>query len=92
MAIFNFWNTRELEAFANGLAEDLGRWLRGEPIHARPEHWAAKGKRLVRRHPALFTALAMFCGFLTLIVLTAARGRQPEELVQAILRARSRPA
>jgi tRNA A-37 threonylcarbamoyl transferase component Bud32 len=36
-------------ATAGELADDLGRWLRGEPVHARPAGW-------VRRHPCTLGA------------------------------------
>jgi tRNA A-37 threonylcarbamoyl transferase component Bud32 len=35
---------------AQELADDLGSWQRGEPIHARPEGWLRHGMRLLRRH------------------------------------------
>jgi serine/threonine-protein kinase len=40
-------------ASAEALADDLGRWLRDEPIAARPEGLVRRLGRLRRRHPAL---------------------------------------
>jgi serine/threonine-protein kinase len=38
-------------ASAASLADDLGRWLAGEPTHARPRRWPARVWRSIRRHP-----------------------------------------
>jgi hypothetical protein len=47
---------------AEALADDLGRWLRGAPILARPERWPMRVWRKGRRHP----------GFLAAVILLAA--------------------
>jgi eukaryotic-like serine/threonine-protein kinase len=44
---------------AEALAEDLGRYLRGEPIHARPAGSFEKMFRWCRRKPALASAVAL---------------------------------
>jgi serine/threonine-protein kinase len=55
-------------ASAAALVEDLGRFLRGEPIAARPEGRLARLRKWVRRHP---THTAVFAGSVLLaLVLT----------------------
>ena len=44
---------------AQRLAEDLDRFLLDQPIHARPVSSWERGRKLVRRHPATATSLAM---------------------------------
>jgi serine/threonine-protein kinase len=44
---------------AKALADDLARWLQGEPITARPEGWLGRVRRTVRRRPRLATALLL---------------------------------
>lgn len=46
-------------ASAEALAEDLGRYLRGEPIRARPIGWGEKLLLWCRRKPAKASALAL---------------------------------
>jgi serine/threonine-protein kinase len=44
---------------AEALADDLGRWVRGEPTRVRPLRWPGRGLRAVRRHAAkILLALA----------------------------------
>jgi WD40 repeat protein len=45
-------------ASALALAEDLGRFLAGEPIRARPLSWWARGGKWVKRRPAITALLA----------------------------------
>ncbi len=44
---------------ANALADDLERWLRGEPIHARPASQFERMWKWVRRRPAAAALIAM---------------------------------
>ena len=44
---------------ALALAEDLARFLKGEPIRARPTSGWERGRKWVRRHPAWATSLAL---------------------------------
>lgn len=46
-------------ATAQALADDLGRFLRGEPVQARPVGWPAKLLRWAARRPALAAALSL---------------------------------
>lgn len=55
---------------AEALAEDLERWLRGEPIHARPTSVRERTVKWARRRPAL-AALAGACVALALAAVTA---------------------
>lgn len=43
-------------ATAEELADELERWLRGEPIRSRPESWFRRARRRLRRHPVLCAA------------------------------------
>jgi serine/threonine-protein kinase len=49
---------------AAALADDLGRWMRGQPTVARPPGSMARGWRAMRRHPVL-AGLALACLFAT---------------------------
>ncbi len=54
-------------ASADALADDLGRWLRGEPIHARPSTEYQRVFKWVRRKPRAATLIG-------LIILTSLAG------------------
>ena len=71
---------------ARDLAEDLDRFLDGEPIHARPAGWTYRTAKRLRKHRAL--ALVSAAAVLALIVLGALslraqwRAREQAELAQ----------
>jgi tRNA A-37 threonylcarbamoyl transferase component Bud32 len=48
---------------ARELAEDLDRFLRREPIHARPASWVRKASSWTRRHPGALAAAAALVAF-----------------------------
>jgi WD40 repeat protein/tRNA A-37 threonylcarbamoyl transferase component Bud32 len=52
---------------AAALADDLGRFQRNEPIHARPLSWAGQTLRWVRRHQSLAAALSAVAFLLVLL-------------------------
>ncbi len=54
-------------ASAGLLADDLERWLRGEPIEARPTTTWERGVKWVRRHQPI----AWLAGFLALVIMTS---------------------
>ncbi|MEZ6016898.1 MAG: serine/threonine-protein kinase [Planctomycetota bacterium] len=54
---------------ANGFAEDVGRFLRGEPVLAVPPSAAYRMRKALRRHRAAFVAAGLL---LTLLLLAAA--------------------
>jgi WD40 repeat protein/predicted Ser/Thr protein kinase len=49
---------------AGELADDLRRWLRGDPIHARPASMAYIVSKLARRHRAAVAATLLFAALL----------------------------
>jgi serine/threonine-protein kinase len=59
-------------ASAEALAEDLERWLRGEPVVARPAGWAERLGRWMRRHHLAVGAVV--CVLLSLTALGVAIG------------------
>ena len=60
-------NPADRYATAQELADDLQRFLRDEPIHARRPSLVEQGRKWARRHPAVLAA-AVLVMFLTLVV------------------------
>jgi len=46
-------------ASARALADDLDRWLQGQPTVARPLNWAGRARRWAGRHPLAVAALVL---------------------------------
>src|SRR5262249_54861523 len=68
---------------ARAVADDLRRWLNGEPIQARPVGWLGQLGRWVRRHKTLAGSVAAACAILTAVAvaygfIAAARSRAAE--------------
>ena len=60
----------ERYATANAFAEDLGRWLRGEPVLARPDSALYRVRKFIGRHKV--AALASTVALIALLAVTAA--------------------
>ena len=56
---------------AAALADDVDRFLRGEPIEARPLSWSGHARRWVRRHKALASVLASAAVLAMVLTLSA---------------------
>jgi hypothetical protein len=57
-------------ASATALAEDLDRYLRGEPVEARPAGLASRTRRWIRREPGLAVRLAIMVVVMGIVELT----------------------
>jgi serine/threonine-protein kinase len=68
-------------ATAEALADDLGRWLRGEPVSVRPQRWPARLWRAVRRHPLVLTTALLLpvAGVAALLAVTLRGAGEPPE-------------
>jgi eukaryotic-like serine/threonine-protein kinase len=72
---------------AEALAEDLERWLRGEPIQARPVGRAERWWRWCRRNPALAAAVGLAAAALVAItVLSTVFAAQQHEVAEKLRR------
>lgn len=71
---------------ARGLADDLDRWLDGEPIAARPAGWAYRAGKRLRKHRLLAAVSAAACVTLLLsggaVLRTRWQAREKAELAQ----------
>jgi serine/threonine-protein kinase len=71
---------------AGELADDLRRFLDGEPLLAQRGSWHRELRRNIRRHPALVASMAVFlvlgAGFAAWSVRLAARGQRQAALAQ----------
>lgn len=79
---------------AEALAEDLERWLRHEPIVARPGSGLERGWRWCRRNPAVagllaITALTLVCGILVASAFALLADRNARDAAASALQANS---
>lgn len=76
-------------ATAGELGEDLGRFLRGEPVHARPLGVGGRAWRWARRHPVVagLASSTLFLGMVVILIagLGAHRIRQSRDEARARL-------
>jgi WD40 repeat protein/tRNA A-37 threonylcarbamoyl transferase component Bud32 len=72
-------------ATAEALAEDLERWLGGEPIQARPAGYGERAVKWARRRPALAGLLAVSAGSaVTLLILAGFLWHNAEVRAEAV--------
>jgi hypothetical protein len=72
---------------AGELADELGRWLRGEPIRARPQSWWGRTRRSLRRHwlAVLAVLLGGLAALAVTVLLSSGAPEDPEAPVRAAL-------
>lgn len=61
---------------AQELADDLGRWLRGDPILARPMSLAEKSVRWIRKHPAACGSGLVVLAAIAIVMFILAKSNQ----------------
>lgn len=61
---------------AQELSDDLGRWLRGDPIMARPMSLAEKSARWIRKHPAACGSALVVVAAIAAVVFILAKSNQ----------------
>ena len=74
---------RDRFATAERLADELARWLRGEPLHTRPDRLPGRIRRFVRRHP-LTAVLAGTALVALALVFGVAHLTHPDRSLEAI--------
>ncbi len=68
---------------AEALAEDLGRFARGEAIHARPRSLAYRASLFARRHVKPIAAATLLLAAATVALVFAGRAKRESELAEA---------
>jgi hypothetical protein len=76
-------NPHRRYASANELAQDLQRFLQGEPIHARPVSRVEKCARWCRRKPAFAAAIALLAGVAVSSTITAVHLARLHEIARS---------
>jgi serine/threonine-protein kinase len=72
-------------ASAAELADDLGRWLRGERTKARPRRWPARLRRTLTRHP-IWPAVVVLLGMAALATPFVVHRLDPDATLKDLLR------
>ncbi len=76
---------------ALAFAEDLGRWMRGEPVEARPITSLERGVRWVKRYPLLVLALSIaVISLVASTIVSVAHRKEAEEARELAEQARMR--
>ncbi len=80
---------RSRYASAQALADDLGRFMAGKPVYARPVRFWNRGTRWLRRHPAGATAIALsvvllLAGFTALWLVVEKQAQSDRAITKAL--------